>query len=95
MSDVEKSWQIDYASVKQEARQLLLLSDRGSGELNHELLECFSSSGSAVTLQQHAPTYLANFPHKVTWLVNKGTGGIRVLAPTQLHSHQTQHRLGV
>lgn len=41
MSDVEKSLQIDYASVKWEERQLLLLSDRGSGELNHELLECF------------------------------------------------------
>lgn len=87
MSDVEKSLQTDYACVKWEARQLLLLSDRGSGELNHELLECFASSGSAVTLQQNAPTYLANFPHKVTRLVSKGTEGIKVLVLAQLHSH--------
>lgn len=87
MSDAEKSLQIDYANVKWEARQLLLLSDRCSRKLNHELLECFSSPGSAVTLQQHALTYLANFPHQVTRLVSKGTEGIRVLVPTQLPSH--------
>lgn len=55
----------------------------------------FSSSGSAVILQQHAPTYLANCPHKATRLVRKGTEGIRVLGPPQLHSHWTEHRLGL
>lgn len=37
---------------------MLLLSDRGNGELNHELLEFFASSGSAVPLQQHPLTHI-------------------------------------